>query len=105
MELTTADRIGNALMDSEEREDAIPIPTSVFSEHEMRQAISGSMIHTLRLFGLELRQLTPDLKAIYHFLRLRYNYGLMTSSMKTFLQMRVGLPLLNVFVMWASINS
>jgi hypothetical protein len=69
-----ADRIGNALMNSEEREDAIPIPTSVFSEHEMRQAVSLSMIHTLRLFGLELRQLTPDLKAIDHFLRIRYNY-------------------------------
>jgi hypothetical protein len=69
-----ADRIGNALMNSEEREDAIPIPTSVFSEHEMRQAISLSMIHTLRLFGPELRQLTPDLKAIDHFLRFRYNY-------------------------------
>lgn len=69
-----ADRIGNALMNSEEREDAILIPTSAFSEHEMRQALSLSMIHTLRLFDLELRQVTPDLKAIDHFLRLRYNY-------------------------------
>src|SRR6185503_13335635 len=59
-----ADRIGNELMNSEEREDAIPIPASVFSEREMRQAIFGSMIHTLRLLDLELRQLTPDLPAI-----------------------------------------
>ena len=69
-----ADRIGNELMYSEEREDATSIPSSVFSEHEMRQAISGSMLHTLRLFGLELRQFTPDLKGIDHFLRSRYNY-------------------------------
>jgi len=40
----------------------------------MRQAVSLSMIHTLRLFGFELRQLTPDLKAIDHFLRFRYYY-------------------------------
>ena len=32
------------------------------------------MIHTLRHFDLELRQLTPDLPAIDHFLRFRYNY-------------------------------
>jgi len=69
-----ADRIGNELMNSEEWEGAIPVPASVFTEHEMRQAITLSMIHTLRLLGLEVRQMTPDLKAIDHFLRLRYNY-------------------------------
>jgi hypothetical protein len=69
-----ADRIGNELMNSEEREGAIPVPASVFTAKEMRQAISLSMIHTLRHFGLELRQTTPDLRAIDHFLRFRYNY-------------------------------
>lgn len=69
-----ADKLGTELMNSEEPEDAIPVPTSEFAEDEMRRAITLSMIHTLRFLNLECRQMTPDLKAIDHFLRFRYNY-------------------------------
>jgi len=66
------DRLYNELIKSEEPEGVVPI--SEFSEDAMRRAISGSMIHTLRLLDLECRQMTPDLKAIDHFLRFRYKY-------------------------------
>jgi hypothetical protein len=67
-------RIGNELMNTEEREDALAVPLTEFTEEKMREVISMTMIHTLRLLGLQCRQLTPDLKAIDHFLRFRYNY-------------------------------
>jgi hypothetical protein len=85
-------------MHSEEREDAIPVPAAVFTEHEMRQAISLSMIHTLRLLGLELRQITPDLRAIDHFLRFRYNYWTDDVCMRTDFQLKLCLPVLDAFL-------
>ncbi|HVQ38103.1 MAG TPA: hypothetical protein VMS31_11255, partial [Pyrinomonadaceae bacterium] len=69
-----ADKIGNEMMNTDEPEDAIPVPVTEVSEREIRQALALSMIHTLRLLRLECRQMTPDLKAIDHFLRFRYNY-------------------------------
>jgi hypothetical protein len=71
------------LMNTEENEESIFVPSTVFTEGSLRQVMEVSMIFTLRLLGLELRQVTPDLSAIDHFLRFRYNYwtdDMMTSS-------------------------
>jgi len=50
------------------------IPHSLFTENRLRDAISMSQGSTLRILGLEIKQRMPNMKAIDHFLRVRYNY-------------------------------
>lgn len=50
------------------------VPTSLFTEENMRIAIHISQASTLQGHGLQLRQHTPNINAIDHFLRLRYGY-------------------------------
>lgn len=69
-----ANRIYREIMESEEDEKSVSVPPEVFMEERLREAIALSMLFTLRLYGLESRQRTPDLKAMDHFLRHRYNY-------------------------------
>lgn len=57
-----------------ERETWTPVPISEFTEEKLRMYHQTNMLSTLGLLGLECRQVTPDLKAIDHFLRARYNY-------------------------------
>lgn len=47
---------------------------TVRAQEKLRMALRFSMISTIRVLGLELRQETPDFKGIEHFLRHRYNY-------------------------------
>jgi hypothetical protein len=57
-----------------ERETWTPVPISEFTEEKFRMYHRMNMLSTLKLLGLECRQATPDLEAIDHFLRVRYNY-------------------------------
>ncbi|MGC1121827.1 MAG: hypothetical protein WBA22_12105 [Candidatus Methanofastidiosia archaeon] len=57
-----------------ERETWTPVPISEFTEERLRTSHRINMLSTLKLLGLECRQTTPDLEAIDHFLRMRYNY-------------------------------
>ncbi len=50
------------------------VPTSLFTENNMRMSIHISQPSTLQGHGLQLRQHTPNFNAIDHFLRLRYGY-------------------------------
>jgi len=62
------------IMNEPERKDSPPIPIHEFTEDKLRLALKFSMISTIRILDLELRQETPDFEAIEHFLRHRYNY-------------------------------
>lgn len=62
------------IMNEPERKDSPPIPIQEFTEDKLRLALRFSMISTIRILDLELRQKTPDFEAIEHFLRHRYNY-------------------------------
>lgn len=62
------------IIDEEERKDSTVIPISEFSEEKLRFSLRNSMIATLKIWGLELRQMTPDFEAIDQFLGNRYNY-------------------------------
>jgi hypothetical protein len=62
------------LMKEPEKETSLSIPISEFSEKNLRFALNVSMVATISNLGLEVRQRTPDLDAIDHFLRNRYNY-------------------------------
>lgn len=63
------------ILDEEEKEDSTIIHISNFSEDELRQFLDFTMIDTLkRVYGLECRQMTPDIDAIRYFLGERYNY-------------------------------
>lgn len=63
------------IMDEEEKENSTVIPVSKFNEDELRLCLRGTMLDTLiRVYGLECRQITPDIDAIEHFLGERYNY-------------------------------
>ena len=64
----------NKMMDTPESEDASPIPFEEFTIDKLKKLHDGNMIATLKVLGLECHQLTPDFKAISHFLRHRYNY-------------------------------
>jgi hypothetical protein len=57
-----------------EGESSVPVPFSEFTEEKLREHQRLSMISTIKVLGLECRQQTPDLDAIDHFLRHRYNY-------------------------------
>lgn len=62
------------IFNKSERKDSPPIPIQEFTENKLRFALRFSMISTIRILDLELRQRTPDFKAIEHFLQHRYNY-------------------------------
>lgn len=57
----------------EENEDDIVIPTSEFSEENFIMSLDFNLISTLRIWGLECHQDTPDFPAIKDFLDVRYN--------------------------------
>ena len=50
------------------------VPLTEYTEEKMRISQKVGMISTLLTIGLECRQVVPDLDAIEHFLRERYNY-------------------------------
>lgn len=63
------------VIDEEENENSSIIPVSKFNENELRLCLHGTMLDTIvRVYGLECRQMTPDINAIEHFLGARYNY-------------------------------
>lgn len=51
-----------------------PVPPEEFAYPKLLNSLRFSMQSTIKLLGLEARQLTPDLDAVDHFLRNRYNY-------------------------------
>ncbi len=62
-------------MGEEEKENSARIPVTKFNEDELRFCLQDTMLDTInRVYGLECRQMTPDLDAIEHFLAERYNY-------------------------------
>jgi len=62
------------LMKEPESETAIPVPVEEFKEERIRMQQKLNMLSTLRIYGLECRQTTPDFESIDHFLRHRYSY-------------------------------
>jgi hypothetical protein len=62
------------MMNEPEAEKSEIIPEQEFSLNKMRDAQRMNMLATIKVFGLESHQLTPDLIAIDHFLSHRYNY-------------------------------
>jgi len=63
------------VMNEEEKENSTVIPVSKFNENELRLRLRVTMLDTIRrLYGLECRQMTPDIDAIEHFLGSRVNY-------------------------------
>lgn len=57
-----------------EEVDFPTIPIEEFTEEKMKTALNLSMLSTLRILGLEIRQGTPDFDGIKHFLGHKYNY-------------------------------
>ncbi len=57
-----------------EGEDWAPVDATVFSAETLRFCLITSMMDTIRLIGLECRQVTPDFEAIEKFLAERYRY-------------------------------
>ena len=63
------------VLNEEEKENSTVIPVSIFNEDDLRLCLHVTMIDTLRrVYGLECKQMTPDMDAIEHFLGERYNY-------------------------------
>ena len=52
--------------------DAVPI--EYLTEEWLQRMISGSIASTLRAYGLDMKQQTPDLNAIDKFVRQRFRY-------------------------------
>lgn len=63
----------NRIIDKDEDEN-LNIPFEIFDIDEFYVRLQITMIHTIQLWDLHIKQLTPDLTAIEHFLRHRYNY-------------------------------
>jgi hypothetical protein len=57
-----------------ERLDDPAVPLVLFTEDKMREQLRFNMMPTLKQRGLESHQRSPDMQAIDHFLRHRYNY-------------------------------
>lgn len=57
----------------EESEDDVVIPTSEFSEENFKLSLNTGLLSTVRIWGLEVHQDTPDFTAIKDFLDIRYN--------------------------------
>jgi hypothetical protein len=62
------------LMRRPESSDDPAVPLDLFTEERMREQLKWNMLPTLNQRGLKCRQLNPDMRAIDHFLRHRYNY-------------------------------
>jgi hypothetical protein len=63
------------VLNEEEKENSTVIPVSKFNEDNLRFCLQVTMIDTItRVYGLDCRQMTPDMDAIEHFLGERYNY-------------------------------
>ena len=58
----------------QESPDWEPVPTSLFTLDNMRESRHLSLIPLLQRWGLECRQITPDIPAIEHLLASRYGY-------------------------------
>jgi hypothetical protein len=63
-----------ALMRRPESPDDPVVPLGLFTAEKMREQLGWNMLPTLKLRGLECHQRNPDMRAIDHFLRHRYNY-------------------------------
>lgn len=50
------------------------IPISEFTAENIQMFLKSNMLSTLKLFGLECHQITPDFDGIEHFLRYRCNH-------------------------------
>ncbi|MET8062552.1 hypothetical protein [Micromonospora sp. NPDC005313] len=57
-----------------ERPDDFQLPASDFTEAVLRQQLNASVLSTLRSFGLQSHQQTPDFTAIFAVLGARYGY-------------------------------
>lgn len=64
----------NDLMRRPERPDDPVAPPTLFTEDKMREQLRWNMLPTIKLRGLVCHQRNPDMYAIDHFLRHRYNY-------------------------------
>jgi hypothetical protein len=62
------------LMRRPERPEDPAVPLNLFTEVRMRDQLKLNMLVTLKQRGLECHQVNPDIRAIDHFLRHRYNY-------------------------------
>ncbi|MGB7923312.1 MAG: hypothetical protein WCF57_08710 [Pyrinomonadaceae bacterium] len=58
----------------DETADSAQVPLSEFTEENLVRQHRTNMTSTLKLLGLDCHQRTPDLEAIEHFLKVRYNY-------------------------------
>jgi hypothetical protein len=58
----------------DETADSAQVPLSEFTEENLVRQYRTNMTSTLKLLGLDCHQRTPDLEAIEHFLKVRYNY-------------------------------
>jgi hypothetical protein len=67
-------RVFSALMRRPENDTDPPVPLGSFTEERMRGQLRINMLGAINNLGLVCRQDTPDLSAIEHFLRHRYNY-------------------------------
>lgn len=62
------------LINTPESESDPPVPVSEFTEKKLKDVINGNMLSSLKRFGLDLHQRTPNFKSIAHFLRERTHY-------------------------------
>lgn len=67
-------RLFQETMNAPETESSPPVPLGEFTEEALRQHQKLNMVASLKTWGLESHKSTPDLDAIEHFLRSRYNY-------------------------------
>jgi len=73
-DIHVGERLAQTLMHEPESETSTPVPVEEFKEERIRTQQKLNMLSTLRIYGLECRQTTPDFESIDHFLRHRYNY-------------------------------
>jgi hypothetical protein len=62
------------LMNTKENESFAPVPMACFSTKELQMQLNLSMLSTMKGFGLEMHQQTPDFGAVSRFLGERYRY-------------------------------
>jgi hypothetical protein len=62
------------LMRRPERSDDPVVPSTLFTEDKMREQVRWNMLSTIKLRGLVCHQRNPDMDAVDHFLKHRYNY-------------------------------
>lgn len=62
------------LINVPETKESLSVPLSEFTEKKLRFHIQNNMLSFLNVLKLEIKQNTPDIDAINHFLANRYNY-------------------------------